>query len=123
MDSNEISKILAETNEKGNFISSLITDRAGFPIAFISSIQTNQEILAAVIGLFQRATSQASEQLGVSISSEFSLYYENGNHLVCRPFSCNGIDLMLALLLPSKTHAYRRLMNQTISAVQNVFEF
>ncbi len=123
MDSNVISNILAETNEKGNFLCSLITDREGFPIAAISRTNTELEVLAAVIGLFQRATNQASEQLGIAISSEFTLNYENGNILVCRPFTSNGIDMILAFLLASKKQVYRRLMNQTISAVQKTLEF
>jgi predicted regulator of Ras-like GTPase activity (Roadblock/LC7/MglB family) len=122
MGSKDISSILAEINEKGNFISSLITDREGFPIAAVSHANTNQEVLAAVIGLFQRATTQASEQLGVSISSEFTLHFDNGNLLICHPFTSKGVDMILALLLLSKKQAYRRLMNQTISAVQKTFE-
>jgi predicted regulator of Ras-like GTPase activity (Roadblock/LC7/MglB family) len=122
MGSNDLSSILTETNEKGGFISSLITDCEGFPIAAVSNTNTNQEVLAAVIGLFQRATNQASEQLGISISSEFTLYYENGNLLVCRPFSSKGVDMVLAHLLVSKKQVYRRLMSQTIIAVQNAFE-
>lgn len=122
MGSINISNILAETNAKGGFISSLITDREGFPIASVSNADTNQEILAAVIGLFQRATNQASEQLGILISSEFTLYYDNGNLMVCRPFTSKGVEMVLALLLVSKKQAYRRLMNQTIVAVQKTFE-
>jgi predicted regulator of Ras-like GTPase activity (Roadblock/LC7/MglB family) len=122
MGSKNISSILAETNEKGGFISSLITDHEGFPIAAVSNAETNQEVFAAVIGLFQRATNQASEQLGISISSEFTLYFDNGNLMVCRPFTSKGVEMVLALLLVSKKQAYRRLMTQTIVAVQKTFE-
>ncbi len=122
MNSTEFSKILVEANEKGKFLASVLTDREGFPIASASSTQTNSEIHAALVGIIQRVTSRATEQLGISAATEFSLCDANGNLFICRPFSANGIDLMLAFLVPGKDTPYRRVMSQTITAIQKVFE-
>ncbi|MBI9052066.1 MAG: hypothetical protein JEZ00_21810 [Anaerolineaceae bacterium] len=119
----DLTQLLKEVNQNGGFLASLVTDQEGFAIASASTHKFNPDIQAAVIGLFQRATVQATEQLGESISSEFTLYYENGNLLVCRPFVVKKLNLSLAFLIPGKKIAYRRLMKQTITAIQNSFEF
>lgn len=118
MNSTEISKILVEINEKGKFLASIVTDREGFPIASASTAKHSPEIQAALVGIIQRVTSQASEQLGISATTEFSLFDANGNLFVCRPFTASGIDMVLAFLIPGKDQSYRRLMAQTIAAIQ-----
>ena len=122
MNFEEISNILTETNKKGGFIASLIIDREGFPIASASSGEQSLEIQAALLGLVRRATSQASQELGLSYTTEFTLYDENGNLFVCRLFLAGEIELALAFLIPDKYISYRRLMQQTINAVQKALE-
>ncbi len=122
MNSSEISRILNETNVKGKFLTSILTDREGFPIASASGARQNPETQAALVGVIQRVTSQASEQLGISAATEFSLFDASGSLFVCRPFSAKGIDMVLAFLIPGKDLPYRRLMSQTIATLQQVFE-
>jgi hypothetical protein len=122
MESMEISKILAETNEKGKFLSCIVTDIEGFPIASVSTADRSPEVQAAVVGLIQRVISQASEQLGISDTTEFSLFDASGNLFVCRPFITGGVEMVLAFLIPGKDQPYRRLMSQTITKIQQFFE-
>ena len=122
MSSMEISKILQDVNMQGNFLASLVTDKEGFAIASASKEKFNADMQSAVISLFQRATAQASEQMGESITSEFTLYFQNGTILVSRPFQVNQLQFNLSFLLSDKKQAYRRLMAQTIRSIENSFE-
>ena len=122
MNFSEISNILTETNKKGGFIASLIIDREGFPIASAANDEHNLEIQAALLGLVHRATSQASQELGLSYTTEFTLYDENGNLFVCRLFAAGQNEFALAFLIPHKYIPYRRLMQQTIKAVQKALD-
>jgi predicted regulator of Ras-like GTPase activity (Roadblock/LC7/MglB family) len=122
MSSLKLSKILQDVITQGNYLAALVTDQEGFAIASASKDKFNAEMQSAVISLFQRATAQASEQLGESITSEFTLYFENGTILVSRPFQVNQLHLNLSFLLSDRNQTYRRLMTQTMRAVQNSFE-
>ncbi len=75
-----------------------------------------------MVGLIQRVTSQASEQLGISATTEFSLFDDGGNQFVGRPFFARGVEMVLAFLIPGKDRPYRRLMTQTIAKIQRTFE-
>lgn len=123
MDSKEIEQILSQTYEKGKFLAVLLTDREGFPIASVSSETYSAEVQAALIGLVQRATGQASEQLGVAASAEFTMLDVNGNLFVCRPFLSNEVEMVLSFLVPGRDQPYRRLMNQTIASLQQSLDF
>lgn len=122
MSSMELSKTLQDVITQGDYLAALVTDQEGFAIASASKDKFNADMQSAVISLFQRATAQASEQLGESISSEFTLYFENGTILVSRPFQVNQLHLNLSFLLSDRNQTYRRLMAQTMRAVQNSFE-
>ena len=122
MSSAEMSKMLQDVINKGDFLAGLITDQEGFAIASASKEKFNADIQSAVISLFQRATAQASEQLGEAITSEFTLYFQNGTILVSKPFQVNQLHLNLSFLLSDRKQAYRRLMAQTIRSIQNSFE-
>jgi hypothetical protein len=122
MDSTVIAKILAETNEKGKFLASVVTDREGFTIASASTGGQNPEIQGALVGLIQRMTSQASDQLGILPTAEFTLFDTAGNRFVCRPFFAKGIEMVLAFLIPGKDQSYRRIMSQTIDGIQQAFD-
>ncbi len=114
----ELSRLLADMNEKGNFPISVLTDRQGFPIASAASAGQNPDTQSAVVALVQKTASQVSQQLGMASTDEISLYDTEGNRLVCRPFNANGHDMILAVLVPNKGQTYRRLTNQTVSAIR-----
>ena len=114
----EIAKILADMNKKGEFSIAVLTNRDGFPIA--SAALPDQDPLkqAAVVALIQKTAAQVSAQLGMTQTDEISLFDNEGQRLVCRPFTANGHELILAVLIPSKIQSYRRLTNNMVAAIQ-----
>lgn len=116
--STNLSELLATMNEKGSFPISVLTDRQGFPIASAASPGQDPDTQSAVVALVQKTASQASNQLGMSATDEISLYDTEGRRLVCRPFNANGHDMILAVLIPNRNQSYRRLTNQTVSAIR-----
>lgn len=113
-----LAKVLAEMNEKGGFPIAVVTDRHGFPIASAAGPGEDPDIQSAVVALVQKTATQASDQLGMAQTDEISLYDTDGRRLVCRPFSVNGHNMILAVLIPGRNQSYRRLTNQAVSAIQ-----
>ncbi|MDM8528846.1 roadblock/LC7 domain-containing protein [Anaerolineales bacterium HSG24] len=115
--STELSQLLATMNERGKFSISVLTDKHGFPIASAAQPGQDPYTKSAVVALVQKTASQASNQLGMAQTDEISMYDTEGRRLVCRPFSANGHDMILAVLVPTKHQSYRRLTNQAVSAI------
>ena len=116
--STELSKVLADMNEQGSFPIAIITDRHGFPIASAAGPDQDPDTQSAVVALVQKTATQASNQLGMAQTDEISLYDTNGRRLVCRPFTANGHNLILAVVIPNKNQTYRRLTNKAVSDVR-----
>ena len=116
--STELARVLAEMNNKGSFPIAVITDRHGFPIASAAGPDQDPNIQSAVVALVQKTAIQASNQLGMSQTDEISLYDTEGRRLVCRPFSANGHNLILAVLVPDKKQSYRRLTNEAVNSIR-----
>ena len=108
----EINQLLAEANQRGEFLAAVVTDKEGLPVASATSGAHDPEIQAALVGLIQRVITQASDELGVANATEFTLFDANGNRFVCRPFMAGAVELVLAFLVPGKDRPYRRVMNQ-----------
>lgn len=119
--SSEISQLLVEMNRAGGFLVSVLTDREGFPIASASANGQNSDTQAAVVALAQKTVNQVRDHLGMAGMDEFTLFDEKGQRLVCRPFSVNDRELILAVLSPDKGKAYRRLTNQAVLAIQRMW--
>jgi len=115
--STELSQLLATMNEQGKFSISVLTDKHGFPIASAAQPGQDPYTKSAVVALVQKTALQASSQLGMAQTDEISMYDTEGRRLVCRPFSANGHDMILAVLVPTKHQTYRRLTNQAVSAI------
>ncbi len=117
----EISRLLREMNQKGSFQVSVLTDREGFPLAWASGNGENPETQAAVVALAQKTAGQVSSHLGMAVMDEISMRDESGSHLVCRPFTINGRELILAVLMVDKRRPYRKLTNQAVRAIQQAW--
>ena len=116
--STELARILAEMNKKGNFPIAVIADRQGFPIASAASPGQDPETQSAVVALIQKTAAQVRDQLGMAQTDEISMYDTEGRRLVCRPFSANKHDLILAVLVPDRNQSYRRLTNAAVNAIR-----
>lgn len=116
--SNELAELLADMNFQGNFLIAVVTDRHGFPIASAAASDQDPDIQAAVVALIQKTATQVQHQLGMAQTDEITLHDSNGRRLVCRPFSANGHDMILAVVITDKNQSYRHLTNQTVRAIQ-----
>lgn len=119
--SGEISRLLMEMNQKGAFQVSVLTDREGFPLAWASRNGENPEIQAAVVALAQKTAGQVRTHLGMGVMDEISMLDEAGQHLICRPFTISGREFILAVLVPDKRRPYRKLTNQAVRAIKQVW--
>jgi predicted regulator of Ras-like GTPase activity (Roadblock/LC7/MglB family) len=119
--STELARVLINMNKLGGFPIAVVTDRHGFPIAS-ATLPTAEgqdpETQSAVVALVQKTASQVRDQLGMSQTDEISLFDTEGRRLVCRPFSANGHDMILAVLVPDKRQSYRRLTNTAVNAIR-----
>ena len=120
--SDTLASLLVNLNEKGGFPIALLTDYQGFPIASASKADQDPQRQAATVALIQKTVTQASDQLGLDETDEFSLFDASGQRLVCRPFSVNGDNMILAILIPDRNQSYRRLTNNTLNAVRRQWE-
>gem|GEM_PF-317838 len=117
-DSTNLARLLADMNERGGFPIAVLTDRQGLPIAFAAGPDHDPETQSAVVAMIQKTASQVRHQLGMAQTDEISLFDKEGRRLVCRPFSANGYDLLLAVLVKDRNQTYRRLTNQAVSTIQ-----
>ncbi len=117
----QLSDILAEMNQKGSFSIAIITDQNGFPVASAAAADEDPDTQSAVVALVQKTAVQARHQLGMAQTDEISLFDADGQRLVCRPFSANGYDMILAIRIPDKKQSYRRLTNRAIRDVKKLW--
>lgn len=116
-----LSKVLQEMNQAGNFTISVLTDRHGFPLAAASQNGEDPEMQSAVVALIQKTALQTENQLGMGQTDEISLFDQDGNRLVCRPFAANGRYLILAVQMKNRNQPYRRLTNQAIRKIKRAW--
>jgi predicted regulator of Ras-like GTPase activity (Roadblock/LC7/MglB family) len=116
--STEIARLLTEMNRQGNFPIAVLTDKHGFPIASAAAPEQDPDTQSAVVALVQKTAGQVRQQLGMAQTDEISLYDTEGRRLVCRPFSANGHEMILAILIPDRHQSYRRLTNKAVSTIQ-----
>ena len=116
--STQLAQLLAEMNKKGGFPIAVLTDRHGFPIASAAAPGEDADTQSAVVALVQKTALQAQNQLGMSQTDEISLYDTAGRRLVCRPFTVNEHNLILAVIVPRRGQSYRRLTNTAVSAIK-----
>ncbi len=115
-----IQKILKEINDSGGFLATALTDMHGFPVATVS-IEGERQVdnYSAVTGLVQKTARHAQMYLGMSEMDEVSVTSSDGWRLVCRPFTVNGEDFILSVMVPTK-RSYRRLTNKAIRVIKKL---
>src|SRR5512140_3369630 len=112
-----LNECLEQMNERGGFPVSVITDAQGLAIASASAGGMDTDRQSAVVASIQKMAGQVSRQLGLGAADEIILNTEQGQRLVCRPFSVNGHDLILAVIVPGREASYRRLTNLVIGEI------
>jgi predicted regulator of Ras-like GTPase activity (Roadblock/LC7/MglB family) len=117
-----MNRLLAAVNEAGGFPISILTDSQGLTIASAAKDGRDPERQSAVAAFLHKAVLQVSKQLGMAGADEISLFDSNGQHLVCRFFTVNEQGLILAVIVPERGQAYRRVTQQAVSRIQKIWE-
>ncbi len=117
-----MNRLLAAVNEAGGFPISILTDSQGLTIASAAGDGRDAERQSAVAAFLHKAVLQVSKQLGMAGVDEISFFDANGQHLVCRSFSVSDQGLILAVLVPERGQAYRRVTQQAVSRIQKIWE-
>jgi predicted regulator of Ras-like GTPase activity (Roadblock/LC7/MglB family) len=118
----ELAQLLTTMNKQGGFPIAILTDQHGFPLASAADPDQDPEIQSAVVALVQKTAAQVQNQLGMAPTDEISLFDTEGRRLVCRPFSANGHNLILAVVIPDKHQSYRRLTNTAVKAIRQQWQ-
>lgn len=118
----KLNRILFDMNEKSGFPISILTDGQGLAIAASAQNGMDTEKQSAVVAFVQKTVNQVANQLGMATTDEFSLYDENGQHLVCRPFTISDHELILAVVVPDKKTRYRRSTNNAINRINQTWK-
>ncbi len=116
-----LNQLLQEMNAQGGFPIAVLTDRDGLPIASVMEPGQDMDRQSAVVAMVQRTAVQVQERLGMAATDEISVFDAEGRRLVCRPFQVQGQDMILAVLVPDKEKKYRRLTNQALVAIRQLW--
>ncbi len=118
----KLNQLLEEMNLQGGFPIAVLTDRDGLPIASAMVPGQDMDRQSAVVAMVQRTAVQVQEHLGMAATDEISVFDAEGRRLVCRPFQVQGQDMILAVLVPDKEKKYRRLTNQALVAIRQLWK-
>jgi predicted regulator of Ras-like GTPase activity (Roadblock/LC7/MglB family) len=94
-----------------------IISEGNLPIATVPS-DYDTEITAAMVALLRRVARETQDQVGMARLDEVSIRASDRIRLVCRYFSANGEDFILAVVVPSHQRYYRRLTNRAITEIR-----
>ncbi len=118
----KLNQLLEAMNVQGGFPIAVLTDRDGLPIASAMVPGQDMDRQSAVVAMVQRTAVQVQERLGMAATDEISIFDAEGRRLVCRPFQVQGQDMILAVLVPDKEKKYRRLTNQALVAIRQLWK-
>jgi predicted regulator of Ras-like GTPase activity (Roadblock/LC7/MglB family) len=117
-----MNRLLAAVNVAGGFPISVLTDSQGLTIASAAGDGMDAERQSAVAAFLHKAVLQVSKQLGMAGADEISFFDSNGRHLVCRFFTVSEQGLILAVMVPERNQAHRRVTQQAVSRIQKIWE-
>ena len=104
---------LERINEEGDFKASVLASSDGLPIATVPS-DYDVDTTAAMVALLRRVARETREHVGLAQVDEVSVRASDHIRLVCRCFTMNGEDFILAVVVPSHRRYYRQLTNRAI---------
>jgi predicted regulator of Ras-like GTPase activity (Roadblock/LC7/MglB family) len=117
----EMNQVLSALNQEGGFTCSVLTDSQGLAIASSVKNGHDPDLHSAVVALVQKTISQAGQRIGMAQAEEISVYTQNGERLICRFFEAKGYRLILAVTVPDKNAKYRRLTNQAVNSICQIW--
>jgi predicted regulator of Ras-like GTPase activity (Roadblock/LC7/MglB family) len=109
-------RALKVMNQEGHFQAAVLTTRDGLPIATVPP-SFDPDTSAAMVALVREVIHRAQSQLRLAEVDEVSLVDSDRKRLVCRYFSHDGEDFILAIIAPPD-HRYRRVTAQAIHIIK-----
>lgn len=95
----------------------MLASSDGLPIATVPS-DYDTDITAAMVALLRSVARETQDQVGMAQLDEVSIRANDRIRLVCRYFSANDEDFILAVVVPSHRRYYRRLTNRAIKEIE-----
>jgi len=118
-----LESVLFEMNGIGKFPRSVLTDKEGLPIASASTDGSNADQQSAVVAFIQKASIQASKQLGFAELDEITFSYIDGQQLVILPFNVKGKVILLSVIVTDRDQPYRKVTNNAIAEIIKVWDY
>jgi predicted regulator of Ras-like GTPase activity (Roadblock/LC7/MglB family) len=115
-----ISQVIADMSREAKFPAATLSGRDGLLVAAHSNNGDNPARQSAVVAKLTEAANVLRSQMALGTPAELSYTTEDGRRLVCRPFSLNGQDLILAVVVPSG-QPYRRATNKAIAQLRSAW--
>lgn len=115
-----ITQVLLEMNQEAKFPTATLSGRDGLLVAAHSSNGDNLARQSAVVAKLAEAANLLRSQMALGAPAELSYAGEDGRRLVCRPFSLNGQDLILSVVVP-QGQPYRRATSRAIARLRRIW--
>ena len=116
-----LTNLVENMNEAGGFLVSVLTDKFGLPIVYAAREGFDPEKQSATIAIIKKTITQNEKRLGISQAEEINIIDSEGQLLVCRTFSANENELILAVLMANRQLSYRRITNRTINQISRIW--
>jgi len=114
-----VEKILRDIILKGGFGAAVVATSDGLPIAMVGATEVDTKLIGAVAASMKGLAKRAHQEL-----DEISLRDKKGKLIVNRYFSIvapqGQFNLLLAVQVPERK-SYRRLINQAVKRIQQVW--
>ena len=114
-----IERILRDITKKGKFGGAVVATGDGLPIAMVGASKVDPKLIGAVAASIKDLATRAHQEL-----DEIIMRDKNGRLVVSRYFSMSApqgqYNLLLAVQVPEK-RSYRRLINQAVKKIQQVW--
>ena len=118
-----LESVLFEMNGIGKFPRSVLTDKEGLPIASAATDGSSADQQSAVVAFIQKASIQASKQLGFTNLDEITFSYSDGKQLVILPFTVKDKVVLLSVVVTDRDQSYRKVTNNAISEIIKVWDY
>jgi predicted regulator of Ras-like GTPase activity (Roadblock/LC7/MglB family) len=118
---NPLARVLYDMNREGQFQAATLSLRDGLLVASSTSNGDDPAAQSAVVAKLASAANVARSQMAISAPEELAFNAEDGRRLICRPFSLNGHELILAVLIPKRGQSYRRATSKAIARLKSVW--
>ncbi len=120
--SQRLASILRDLVETRGFVAAVLTTHMGLPLSSaMREDRSLSDILAAVAPVLEQAAQRTSARSGLDDADEVVIRSADRTRLICRFFTVEGQQLILASIVP-KGVAYRRAMNQALRAIREAWQ-